>query len=44
MRFGIEKYYYKADSDERGNRQRDRERNGWWGGGIEGRMGKRCDF
>ena len=35
MRFGIEKYYYKADSDERGNGERDR---GWGGrGGAAGR-------
>lgn len=26
MRFGIEKYYYKPDSDERGNRERRSER------------------
>lgn len=37
MRFGIEKYYYKADSDERANGQRDRRRNYGLGGGLEGR-------
>lgn len=37
MRFGIEKYYYKADSDERANGQRDRRRNYELGGGLGGR-------
>lgn len=42
MRFAIEKYYYKADSDERANGQRDRKRNHELGGGLRRETKGRC--